>query len=128
MKTLLSALAATILAASFTLPVNAAPIFVSKPEQVQARVVETVHHRRHWRHNYYRNWRSDRYWHRRHAWRSCRYYGGCYPYRYYGYRPYYGYRNYYPRYYGNGYYPGYYGNGYYPGYYPRSGVSIYLSF
>ena len=80
MKKLLSALAATILAAAFALPLNAAPMFVPKPEQVRANVVEKVKHRK-----YYRHWRGDRRWHRRQAWRSCRYYGNCYyPRRYYG--------------------------------------------
>ena len=126
MKKLLSALAATILAASFALPVNAAPIFVPKPEQVRADVVEKVKQK--WHRKHYRHWRGDRRWDRRwgrrQAWRSCRYYGSCYPRRYYGYRDYYPryYRPYYP-----GYYPRYY-RPYYPGYYPRSGVSIYLSF
>ena len=111
MKKLLSAVTATILAAAFAMPLNAAPMFVPKPEQVRADVVEKVKHRKHYRH-----WRGDRRWHRRQAWRSCRYNGNCYPRRYSGYR------NYYPRYY-RPYYPGYY-----QPYYPRSGVSIYLNF
>jgi hypothetical protein len=110
MKKLLSILTSAILALSFALPVSAAPIFVPKPEQVQAGVVEKVHDRRDWRRKHYRNWRSERHWNRRHAWRNCRYYGNCYPRRYYGYDRYYGYRDYYPR------------------HYRRSGVSIYLSF
>ncbi|MEK1933165.1 MAG: hypothetical protein AAAC47_25995 [Pararhizobium sp.] len=69
MTKLLSALAAVALAASFALPLNAAPIFVPKPEQVQIGAVEQVNH---WRH---RHWRADRYWNRRYASRSCRYYG-----------------------------------------------------
>ena len=40
MKKLLSVLTATILATAFALPLNAAPIFVPKPEQVRADVVE----------------------------------------------------------------------------------------
>jgi hypothetical protein len=108
MRKLLSVLAVTVLAASFALPLNAAPIFVPKPEQVENSPVEQVKHRRHWRKKHYRHWRADRRWSRRHAWRSCRYYGTCYP-RHYG--RYYGYRDYYPRYYRR-----------------RPGVSIYLSF
>ena len=42
MKKLLSALAATILATAFALPLNAAPMFVQKPEQVRADIVEKV--------------------------------------------------------------------------------------
>jgi hypothetical protein len=110
MKTLMSVLAGALLAVSFALPVNAAPIFMPKPEQVQANIVEKVHDRRNWRRKHYRNWRSDRHWKRRYAWRNCRYYGRCYPRPYYGYGRYYGYRDYYPR------------------RYRRSGVSIYLSF
>ena len=121
MKRLLSAVAATILAASFALPLNAAPMFVSKPEQVQADVVKPVKQWKKWHGNRY--WRNGRHWNNRYAWRSCGYYGNCYPRRY-------GYRDYYPRYY-RPYYPGYYPRyyqPYYPGYYPRSGVSIYLNF
>lgn len=105
MTKLLSALAAVALAASFALPLNAAPIFVPKPEQAQAGAVEQVNH---WRH---RHWRADRHWNRRYASRSCRYYGRCYPrhYGYYGYRDgYYGYRDHYR--------------------YRRSGVTIYFNF
>jgi len=119
MKMLLSALAATTLAAVFSLPLNAGPISAPKPEQVQA--LETVKHWKGWRGN--RHWRNGHHWNNRHSWRSCRYYGSCYPRRY-------GYRNYYPRYdqpYYPGYYPRYY-RPYYRPYYPRSGVSIYLSF
>ena len=115
MKKFLSVLTATILAAAFAMPLNAAPMFVPKPEQVRADVVEKVKQRK-----YYRNWRGDRRWDRRQAWRNCGYYGNCYPRRYSGYRNYY--RPYYP-----GYYPRYY-RPYYPGYYPRSGVSIFFSF
>jgi hypothetical protein len=111
MKKLLSVLTATILAASFALPLNAAPIFVPKPEQAQTSAVEQVKHRRHWRHKY-GHWRGDRHWRGRYAGRYCRYYGRCYPRRYYS--PYYGY---YPRYYD-----------YYPRYYRGSGVGIYLEF
>ncbi|MGF6177058.1 hypothetical protein [Ensifer sp. 4252] len=107
MKKLLSALTAIGLAASFALPLNAAPIFVPKPEQVQTGTVEPVNH---WRH---RQWRADRRWDRRwdrrHAWRSCGYYGRCYP-RYYGYN---GYRDDYR---------------YRDRYHRRSGVTIYFNF
>ncbi|MDX0018817.1 hypothetical protein GOC03_05570 [Sinorhizobium meliloti] len=93
MSKLLSALIATILAASFALPLNAAPIFVPKPAQVQADSAEQVNHR------HYRPWRAERHWNRRHAYRSCRYYGRCYP-RHYGYsnyRPHYRYHRYHRR-------------------------------
>lgn len=93
MKKLLSTLGAVVLAASFALPLNAAPIFVPKPEQVQAGDVEQVRHRKH-RHEH-----ADRHWKRRYAHRPCDYYGRCYPRysRYYGYRDQYryGYRDYY---------------------------------
>ncbi|MEY9197459.1 hypothetical protein [Sinorhizobium sp. CCBAU 05631] len=82
MTKLLAALTAVLLAASFALPLNAAPTFVPKHEQVQTGAVEQVRHRRHWR--------AERHWNRRHARLSCRYYGRCYP-RHYGY---YGYRDY----------------------------------
>ncbi len=85
------------MAASFALPLNAAPIFVPKLEQVQAGAVEQVNHRRHWRGG-----------HRRHAWRSCRYYERSYPRHHYS--RHYGYRDYYPR------------------YHRRSGVTIYFNF
>ncbi|WP_429817160.1 hypothetical protein [Ensifer sp. B1-9] len=111
MKKLLSAFAAIGLAASFAVPLSAAPIFVPKPAQVQAGTVEQVSHRSH------HHWRAEHRWHhrwdRRYAWRSCHYYGRCYP-RHYGY--YNGYRD-------RGYY------GYYDPYrYRRSGVSVYLDF
>ncbi|ASY68796.1 signal peptide protein [Sinorhizobium fredii USDA 205] len=99
MKKLLSALPAVVIAASFALPLNAAPIFVPKLEQVQAGMVEQVNHRRNWR---------DSHWNRRHAWRSCRYYGRCYP--RYDYTQSYGYRDYYYR------------------YHRRPGINIYLNF
>ena len=112
MKKLLSLLTATFLAAAFALPLNAAPIFVPKTEQIQA--LETV---KYWKKGHgNRYWRNGRHWNNRYAWRNCGYYGSCYPRRYYGYRNYY-----------RPYYPGYY-RPYYPGYYPRSGFSIYLSF
>ncbi|WP_353834519.1 hypothetical protein [Mesorhizobium sp.] len=78
MKRLLSALAGTILAVSFALPVNAAPMFMQKPEQAQANVVEPVkkwkkgHGNRHWRNG--RHWnnryarRNGRHWNNRYAW------------------------------------------------------------
>lgn len=55
MKKLLSALTAVVLAASFSLPVSAAPIFVPMPEQVKTDAVEQVNHRRH------RHWRAERH-------------------------------------------------------------------
>ncbi|TCN34136.1 hypothetical protein EV184_102448 [Sinorhizobium americanum] len=54
MTKLLAALTALLLAASFALPLNAAPIFVPKHEQVQTGAVEQVRHRRHWR--------AERHW------------------------------------------------------------------
>ncbi|TCU20043.1 hypothetical protein [Rhizobium sullae] len=104
MNKLLSALTAVVLAASFALPLNAAPIFVPIPEQVETGSVVQV---KNWHH---RHWHAGRRWDRRYA--SCRYYGSCYPRRY--------------SYYGR---PGYYGE--YPDYYRyhrRSGVSIYFDF
>ena len=117
MKKLLSVVTATMLAAAFAMPLNAAPMFVPKPEQMRADVVETVKHwkkghgNRYWRNGRHWNnaWRNGRHWNNRYASRSCRYYGNC---------RYYGYRNYYPRYY----------RPYYPGYYPQSRVSLYFSF
>src|SRR5262245_23802372 len=114
MKKLLSVATATILAAGFAMPLNAAPMFVPKPELAQANVVENV--------AYYHRYA------RRYARRSCRYYGNCGYYRpyYHGY-----YRPYYPGYY-RPYYHGYYRPYYrphYPGYYyPPSGLSLYFSF
>jgi hypothetical protein len=96
MKKLLSPLMAAILAVSFALPLNAAPMFVPKTEQARVDAVEHVKHRRHWRHKHYSHWREHRHWKRRHALRHCRYYGDCYP-RYSHYGRYYGYRDYYPR-------------------------------
>ena len=111
MKKLLSVLTAAVLAMAFALPLNAAPVSVPKPELVRADALQKVDDddRRHWRGKHYRHWRADRHWKRRHAWRDCRYYDGCYPRRYYG--RYDGYRDYYPRYYRR-----------------RPGVSIYLEF
>ena len=119
MKKLISVLTATIVAAAFALPLNAAPMFAPKPEQVRADVVETVKQwkkrngNRHWRNGRHLNdryaWRNGRHFNNRYA-RNCGYYGSCYPRRYYGYRNYY--RPYYP----------------YQPYYPRSGVSIYMNF
>jgi arylamine N-acetyltransferase len=113
MKKLLSVLTAAVLGMAFALPLNAAPISVPKPEQVQKSAVEQVKHRKHWRHKHYRHWRGGRHWNGRYARWDCCYYGSCYPRRYYRpyYSPYYGYRDYYPRYYRGG-----------------SGVSIYLQF
>lgn len=73
MRKLISALTGVVLA--FALPVSAAPIYAPQPAQVQADSVEQVNHRRNWR---------DNHWNRRHAWRSCRYYGRCYPRHDYG--------------------------------------------
>ncbi|MQU69061.1 hypothetical protein [Sinorhizobium meliloti] len=98
MEKVLSALTGVVLAASFALPVNAATIFVPQPAQVLADAVEQVNHRRNWR---------DSHWNRRQAWRSCRYYGRCFPRHGYG-------RDY-----------GYSGD---YRYYRRPGVDIYLNF
>ena len=114
MKKLLSALTAVVLAASFALPLNAAPIFVPIPEQVQTGSVVQV---KNWHH---RHWHAGRHWDRGYYGHP-RHYGG-YP-RYYGHPRYYGG---YPRYYGH---PGYYGG--YPDYYRyhrRSGATIYFNF
>jgi hypothetical protein len=110
MKGLLSVLTATILAAAFAMPLNAAPIFVPRPEQVRADVLQKVDddmmiYRRHWRRKHYREWREDRHWQRRQAWRNCRDYNTCYPRRFYDR---YGERDYYLR------------------YYRRPGISIYV--
>jgi hypothetical protein len=121
MKTLLSVTLSTVLGLAFVLPLNAAPLSLPKPEQVQQSAVEQVRHRRHWGHRH-GHWRGGRHWNRRYALRGCGYYG-CYPRRYY--RPYY-YRPYYRPYYG---FSPYYGHrGYYPHYYNGSGFSIYLDF
>jgi hypothetical protein len=111
MNKLLSSLLATVLGMAFALPLNAAPLSMPKPEQVQQSAVEQVKHRRHWRRNY-GHWRGGRHWNRRHAWRDCRY-DRCYPRRHYGryYGRHYGYREYYPRHYRR-----------------RPSVSIYLHF
>ena len=107
MKKLLSVATAIILAVGFAMPLNAAPMFVSKPEQAQANVVKPI---KNWKHGHgNRHWRHGNHWNNRYAWRNCGYYGSCYPLRYYGYRP------------------GYY-RPYYPGYYPRSGVSVFIPF
>lgn len=106
MKKLLSALAAVVLATSFALPLNAAPIFGPKPELAQTTDVVQVRHRSH------RHWHANRHWRQRYAYRSCRYYGNCYyryPPRYYRHRDYYGYRDYYR-------------------YHRRSGVTVYFNF
>ncbi|MDX0226786.1 hypothetical protein RWA06_02065 [Sinorhizobium meliloti] len=98
MSKLISALSGIVLAASFALPVTAAPIYAPQPAQVQTDSVEQLNHRRNWR---------DNHWNRRHAWRSCRYYGRCFPRHDYG-------RDY-----------GYSGDYRYSG---RPGVNIYLNF
>ncbi|RVN04012.1 hypothetical protein CN120_15795 [Sinorhizobium meliloti] len=98
MSKFFSALTGAVLAASFSLPLSATPIYVPQPAQVQTDAVDQVNHRRSWR---------DNHWNRRHAWRSCRYYGRCYPRHDYG-RDY-GYREDYR-------------------YSDRKGVNIYLNF
>ncbi|MBW9117728.1 hypothetical protein JNB88_29360 [Rhizobium cauense] len=110
MKKLLSALAAMMMAGSFALPLNAAPIVVPNTGPVHATDVEQIKHRGHgngYAHGHYK--------HRRYAYRDCRYYGSCSRPRYYG-----GY----PRYYG---YPRYGYRDYYP-YHRRSGVGVYFNF
>lgn len=112
MRKLLSAFAVIGLGASFAMPLSAAPVFVPKPENAQVNSVDQVNHRSHRRWHAERRW--DRRWDRRHAWRSCGYYGRCYP-RQYGYhggyrdRRYYGYRDDYR-------------------YHRRSGVTVYFDF
>jgi hypothetical protein len=103
MKKLLSVLTATILAAAFAMPLKAAPMFVPKPEQVRADILQKVDDdrmitRRDWRRRHHREWREDNHWQWRHAWLNCRYYNTCYPRRYYDYDRY-GERDYYPRHY-----------------------------
>lgn len=120
MKTLLSVTLSTVLGIAFSLPLNAAPLSLPKPEQVQQSAVEQIRHRRHWGHRY-GHWRGGRHWNRRYALRGCGYYG-CYPRRYY--RPYY--KRYYRPHYG---FSPYYGHrGYYPHHYNGPGFSIYLHF
>ena len=87
MKNLQSSLVASALAVSFAIasamPMNAAPIYVPKSDQVVRTDVEQVNHtRRHWRQmqrraerRAYRNWR-------RHAWRHPGYYDDGYYYSY----------------------------------------------
>src|SRR5215510_13335632 len=101
MKRLLSVVTATILAAAFAVPLQAAPMFVPKPEQIRADVLQNVDddmmiNRRDWRHKHYHEWREHSHWHRRHEWPNCRYYNNCYS-RYYDYDRY-GERDYYPHY------------------------------
>nr|WP_157020324.1 hypothetical protein [Mesorhizobium xinjiangense] len=104
MKKLLSSVMVSTLAAAFAMPLNAAPISLPKPEQVETSDVVKVHKRK-WRRKHYR---SHRHSNRRYVRRDCRYYGGCYR------------RHYVPRYYAPRYH--------YPRYYRRSGVTIYFSF
>ena len=71
MNKLLSGLMATTLAASFaiasSMPLNAAPIYVPKSEQVRTDVEQVNHTRRHWRiqqqrraeRRAYRQWRRE---------------------------------------------------------------------
>ncbi|ANK85452.1 MULTISPECIES: hypothetical protein [unclassified Rhizobium] len=104
MKMLFASLAAIVLSASFALPLNAAPIVVSKAVATHTADVEQVKHRRHGNRHAYGHWKKHRY-----AYRDCRYYGSCYRPRYYGSRDYYGYRDYYP-------------------YRHQSGVTVYFDF
>ncbi|MBX5154587.1 hypothetical protein HJB77_25395 [Rhizobium lentis] len=104
MKMLFSSLAAIVLSASFALPLNAAPIVVSKAVAIYTADVEQVKHRHHGNGHAYGHWKKHRY-----AYRDCRYYGSCYRPRYYGYRDYHGYRDDYP-------------------YRRRSGVTVYFDF
>jgi hypothetical protein len=99
MKTLLSALVATALAASFTLPLtfeaNAVPVYVPQvnKDEVRPADAQQVHWRRHWHGGYRQSgWRG---WNGRRGWGA--------PYGYYR-RPYY---PSYPSYYG------YYGDQFY---------------
>ncbi|PDT34002.1 MULTISPECIES: hypothetical protein [Sinorhizobium] len=98
MSKFLSAITAAVLAASFALPLSATPISAHRLEHLKTGSVEQVNHRRNWR---------DSHWNRRHAWRSCRYYGRCFP--RYDYSQSYGYRDDYR-------------------YNRRPGVNIYLNF
>ena len=102
MKRPLLVATATILAAG-AMPLNAAPMFVPKPEQSQVTLVDNVNYHQH--HHYY---------HR--------------PYYHGYYRPFYrpNYRLYYWPYYRPYYRP--YHRPYYPGFYPHSGISLYFSF
>ncbi|RDJ04016.1 hypothetical protein [Rhizobium grahamii] len=109
MKRLFSALAATVLAASFAMPLNATPIVVPNAEPLQTVDVEHVKYKGHANGHAYGHWKNRRY-----AYRDCRYYGSCYRPRYYGY----------PRSYG---YPRYGYRDYYP-YHQRSGASVYFNF
>ncbi|ANL89066.1 hypothetical protein [Rhizobium phaseoli] len=102
MNKLFPAVAATMLAACFALPLSAAPIVVPKAEAIHATDVEQVKHRRHGNGHAYGHWRKHRY-----AYRDCRYYRSCYRPRYY--RDYHGYRDYYP-------------------YHRRSGVTVYFNY
>ena len=120
MKKLLSVAAATMLAASFAMPLNAAPMFMPKPEQARTDAVENVNYsHRHHHHHHGRYWRSPYYGYNRyyHGYHRPYYHGYHRPYHYGYYRPYH-----------HGYYRPYY-RPYYPGYYyPQSGFSLYLSF
>ena len=108
MKTLFSPLAAMVLAASFALPLNAAPIAVPKAVPLHTTDVELVRHKSHGNGYAYGHYKNQRY-----AYRDCRYYGSCYRPRYSGYPRYgyprYGYRDYYS-------------------YQRRPGVSLYFNF
>ncbi|AIC27009.1 MULTISPECIES: hypothetical protein [Rhizobium] len=102
MNKLLPAVAASVLAACFALPLNAMPIVVPKAVAVHTSDVEQVKHRRHGNGHAYGHWKKRRY-----ASRDCRYYDSCYRPRYY--RERYGYRDYSP-------------------YRRRSGVTVYFNF
>ncbi|PSJ55688.1 hypothetical protein C7I84_22750 [Mesorhizobium ephedrae] len=103
MKTLLSGLMATALAASFAVavpaPTNAATAFIPMAEQGRTDVHKASHTYRHWQRQQRRAERrayrrAERRAYRRYARDRCYYYGDCYRGRYYGRS--YGFR---PRYY-----------------------------
>ena len=61
------------------MPLNAAPMFVSKPEQAQANMVEPV---KHWNHGHgNRHWRHGNHWNNRHAWRHGNHWNNRYAWR-----------------------------------------------
>ena len=87
MKKLLSVATATILAAGFAMPLNAAPMFVPKPELARADVIQNVnyYHHRHYRPYYYAHGHYRPYYYARGHYRP--YYPGYYGYRYPSYKP-----------------------------------------
>ncbi|WP_431322625.1 hypothetical protein [Rhizobium sp. YTU87027] len=109
MKKLFAPIAAMVLAASFSLPLNATPIVVPKAVPIHTPDVELVKHKGHGNGYAYGHWKNRGY-----AYRDCRYYGSCYRPRYSGY----------PRYYG---YPRYGYRDYYS-YQRRPGVTVYFDF